>query len=298
MIEYKYYRATKLADISEKLLLHSEGSEQPGLVKILAGGTDLLVQIFEKDRALQNLTAVIDISSLTHALRYIREEQDHIRIGALATHTDIGESPIIAKHIPFLQDACNTVGSPQIRNKGTLGGCICNASPAADPLPPLVVAGTVVVIQGPRKTRKLSIEEFYLGKGAVSLEAGEFVKEFIVQKIPQTMNTAFIKVGRRKALAIARLNVAVAVQVHASGIIEDVRIAPGCIFIKPHRVTSAEDALFGKKAHRRVCAQAGILVGKAMIEETGVRWSTEYKLPAIEGIVEEALLRAMSKEDR
>ncbi|MCB6202280.1 FAD binding domain-containing protein [Extibacter muris] len=291
MFRYNYYRAETLQDVCRVL------AKQKDKVRILAGGTDLLVQIREQDKKWKDLEAVLDITMLDKELRYIKEDGDKIRIGALSTHTDIETSPILQKFCPFLSVASSTVGSPQIRNRGTIGGSICNASPAADPLTPLIAMDAAAVIMGVDGEREILLKDFYLGKGATDLKDGEFVKEFAVNKLQENAVTTFVKLGRRKALAISRMNVSVILCTDETGMITDARISPGCIFIVPDRVTAAEQAVIGYQPSKELFAKAGKAVSDEMIKRTGIRWSTEYKQPVIEGLVEEALLKAAGMED-
>ncbi|MFV0504663.1 MAG: FAD binding domain-containing protein [Lachnospirales bacterium] len=290
MFKYNYYRVKNLQDLSKQLIHYGSKAQ------IIAGGTDLMVQIYEKHKHWKDLECILDISSLRDEMRYIKENDDTICIGALSTHTDIEKSEIINKYLPALAYACETVGSPQIRNLGTVGGSICNASPASDPLTPMIVAGTTVIIQGEAGVRKVDLPAFYFGKSKIDLNAGEFVKEFIVSKLPEEMRTKFVKLGRRKALAISRLNVTAGLTIDTDGKIKEARLSPGCIFIKPDRVTRAEELLIGQTPSKKLFHKSGEIVSEVMIERTGIRWSTEYKKPAVEGIVEEALLRAAGME--
>lgn len=290
MFKYNYRRAESVQDVCTALAEHGDK------IRILAGGTDLMVQIHEKDQKWSHIEQILDITSLEKELRYITADEECIHIGALSTHTDIETSEVIRKFLPFLGEACATVGSPQIRNRGTLGGSICNASPAADPLTPLVAAGAKVVIAGTEGTREVGIKEFYLGKGKVDLEKGEFVKEFTVAKLPENAKTVFVKLGRRKALAISRLNVSIMLCTGEDGVITDAKLSPGCIFSTPDRVEAAEKVLIGEKPSKELFAKAGKAVSEEMIARTGIRWSTEYKQPAVEGIVEEALLKVAGME--
>ncbi len=290
MLKYNYYRVKSLQDLSEQLTNFGNKA------KIIAGGTDIMVQIYENDKKWKDLECLLDISSIKDEMSYIKEDGDKIHIGALSSHTDISKSDIINKYLQPLAKACNSVGSPQIRNMGTVGGSICNASPASDPLPPMILAGTTVVIHGKDGTREVDLQAFYLERGKTDLNAGEFVKEFIVNKIPDEMRSEFVKLGRRKALAISRLNVATGVLLDNDNKIVEARIAPGCIFVNPERVTRAEQLLIGQTPSSELFKKAGKVVAEVMIEKTGVRWSTEYKQPAVEGIIEESLLRTLGME--
>lgn len=290
MFKYNYYRANTIGEVCTQLALQKEK------VRIIAGGTDIMVQIREKEAKWKEIECLLDITSLGRELRYITEAQECIRIGALSTHTDIETSKLIKKFLPFLSEACASVGSPQIRNLGTIGGSICNASVAADPLSPLIAADTQVVIQGVQGAREVDLKSFYTGRGTVDLQEGEFVTEFIVKKLTQGAQTAFIKLGRRKALAISRMNVSAVLGINGQGVITEARIAPGCIFVKPDRVTEVEALLLGNAPSGELFASVGKAVSEEMITRTGIRWSTEYKKPAIEGLVEDALYKAAGME--
>lgn len=283
MFKYDYYRAETPDEVCEVLARYQ------GKARIVAGGTDIMVQIREKDKRWKELECLLDLSFLEDELRYIREEGDQIHIGALTTHTDLERSEVIKRWIPFLGKAASTVGSPQIRNRGTIGGSICNASPAADPLTPLIALDAWTVIRGRDGERVVTLKDFYTGQGKVGLKEDEFVKEFTVRKLPKGTVTGFAKLGRRKALAISRLNVSAALKLDEEGRIDFARIAPGCIFSTPDRVETAENILIGRKPSEELWREAGKAVSEEMIRRTGIRWSMEYKQPAVEAIVEDAL---------
>ena len=289
MFQYNYERAKTIQEVCETLKKYN------GHVGIVAGGTDIMVQIREKDQRWKDMECLLDISYLKKELGYIKEEGQEIHIGALNTHTELENSQIIRKYLPFLSEACSTVGSPQIRNRGTIGGSICNASPAADSLTPLIAADAESIIVGLNGERRTALVDFYIGKGKVDLGEGEFVKGFVVQKFPEGIVTKFGKLGRRKALAISRLNVSVALKIDGAGVITFARMAPGCIFATPDKVKKAEELLVGQKVSEKLFEAAGKIVSQEMIGRTGVRWSTQYKQPAVEGIVEETLIEAAKK---
>ena len=290
MITYNYYRARSLNDIASVLEGYGEDA------RIVAGGTDIMVQLHEKDCRLKDLKCLIDITYLERELRYITENEENIYIGPLATHTDIESSPVIKKNLPFLAKASSEVGSPQIRNRGTIGGAIGNASPASDPLPVLIASDARVRLLGPNGERELLLKELYEGKGKLGLRKGEFIREFIVKKLPEGTRTGFSKLGRRKALAISRLNCAAALTFDAEGRIREARIAPGCIFTIPDRAEEAERLLTGKKPSEELFYEAGRAVSELMTVRTGTRWSTEYKKPVAEEIVFRALAEAACME--
>ena len=290
MIQYKYHRAGSLDDVVKVLC------EYGGKARIVAGGTDIMVQIHEKDKRWKDLQCLLDITYLEKELRYISEDEETVYIGPLSTHRDLEQSGIIREHIPFLGWASATVGSPQIRNRGTLGGSIGNAFPASDPLPALIAADAFLRVLGPEGERTCLLKNFYEGKGSLKLRQGEFIREFIIRKLPQGTKMGFAKLGRRKALAISRLNCAAALTMGAEGRITEARIAPGCIFVLPDRVEKAEQMLIGGKPSEELFARAGAAVSQVMIERTGIRWSTQYKEPVVQEIVLRALCQAAGME--
>ena len=262
----------------------------------IAGGTDIMVQIHEGSKRWAGLEYIIDISHLESELKYIREDEKNLYIGALCTHTELERSELIQKYLPCLGKASSLVGSPQVRNAGTIGGAVCNALPASDPLPALVMADAVAEIVGVDGERQVKLVDLYLDKGALALSEGEMVKGFIVEKLPENTMMGFVKLGRRKALAISRLNASVAMALDADGNINFARVAPGCIFKVPARVESAEAMMIGKKPSLELFQAVGEEVGEEMVRRTGYRWSTEYKKPAVQAIVCDALAEAAGLE--
>lgn len=272
------------------MLLEHGDSARP-----IAGGTDMQVQFHEKSRRWENLRYVVDLSHI-EALRYIRETDTAVEIGAFTTHTQLNTSPLVREAAAFLAAAAGTVGSPQIRNLGTIGGSIGNASPAADPLTPLIALNARAVLTSGEGSREVLVKDLYVKSGVLDLKAGEIITTFLFDKLPAGAKTHFEKLGRRKALAISRMNVSVVVVPDGDGNISDARICPGCVFAVPDRVATAEVLLIGKKPDEALFAQAGKEVAAEMIRRTGVRWSTEYKEPVVEALTQRALLKAVGME--
>ncbi len=264
-------------------------AEYGAKMRILAGGTDLMVQLRENSPRLEEVSMLLDLSGI-EGTSGIEVGEKTIRIGALTTHSQLNYSPEVREHAAFLAVAASTVGSEQIRNVGTVGGNICNASPAADTPSALMALDARLVVKSLRGERSLPLGEAYIKSGVLALEDDEIVSHVEFDRI-DGYSTAFIKVGRRKALAISRMNMAVALLVKG-GLIEDARIAPGCVFATPGRVPQAEEYLKGKAPSLALFESCGDIVSQAMIEKTGVRWSTEYKKPVVEGLTAQALALA------
>ena len=258
-------------------------------VKPYAGGTDLMVQLREHASKLKDVEYLMDVQYLPE-LRGIEVKDDCISIGCMTSHTEVNESPVLREHVPFLSIASSTVGSTQVRNKGTVGGNICNASPAADTLSPFVALNarlTVVSVDG---TREVLVKEAMEKAGKLKFAPNEMATRITIDRL-DGWHTAFIKLGRRKALAISRMNCAVALKLE-DGVIADARIAPGCVFATPDRVEKAEELVKGQKPSVELFEKAGLAVSEEMIARTGIRWSTEYKKPVIEALIQRALCRA------
>ena len=264
-------------------------AEHGAAMRVLAGGTDLMVQLREESKRLENVTMLLDLSAID-GVKDIEVGEKSIRIGALTTHSALNYSPEIRKHVEFLAVAASTVGSEQIRNLGTVGGNICNASPAADTPSALMALDARLIVKSLHGDRSLPLVEAYVKSGVLALEDDEIVAAVEFDRI-DGYSTAFIKVGRRKALAISRMNMAVALLMK-EGVIEDARIAPGCVFATPGRVERAEAFLKGKTPSEELFEACGDIVSQVMIEKTGVRWSTEYKKPVVEALTAQALCRA------
>ncbi len=259
---------------------------------ILAGGTDLLVEM--RQTPLPDDAHILDISGVTE-INSIKEENDQLVLGALVTHQQLAESVAIQKFAPLLAAACCQVGSLQIRNRGTIGGNITNASPCADTVPPLIVLNAEVEILGPQGTRTTAIEEFFDKPYFPRIQKNEVVTRIRFSKLLPRQKSAFFKLGRRKALAISRINMAAVLQVDENNIITEVRLAPGSVFPAWRRVNEAEQFLTGKIASRNNFEEAGKITAEKMIEISGRRWSTPYKEPVTAALVRRTLMLALEQ---
>lgn len=262
-------------------------AKAPGKSCVVAGGTDFMVQVHEKAKRWEGLEYAIDISDLAE-LKGIRVEGDVVHVGAMTNHTEAQFSEVLNAHGKVLSMACGTVGAPQIRNRGTIGGAIGNASPASDPVPALIALEAQAVVVGPKGKRVVPMSEMITRPGKTALADGEIITEVFFKSVAG-MRSTFVKLGRRKALSISRMNVSVVAHQDENGVIDYIRLAPGCVFATPERAGKAEAMLLGKKPDAALLEEAAKAVGDEMVERTGVRWSTEYKQPVIAALVRRAL---------
>lgn len=277
------------ATMSEALGLASEYG-QAG--KLYAGGTDLMVQLRERAGRLAQTTCLIDLGGVGE-LAGIAEENGAVHVGAMTTHAALAASPVLREHAPFLAASASTVGAAQIRNKGTVGGNVANGSPAADTLSALVALDARACIESLRGARQVLLKDLYQGAGEIDLALDEVITRFEFASL-RGWGTAFHKLGRRKALAISRMNMAAALLVE-DGVIVQARLSPGSVFAVPDRVAQAEALLAGQRPGADLFVRAGLAVAEEMVARTGVRWSTEYKRPVAQALARRALEDAYAR---
>lgn len=195
---FAYHRPGTIAELWQLLAESAQG------VKLLAGGTDLLVPV---NKGTELPRVVIDLKRLDLLRSDISAVGGHLRVGALNVLTDLIGDPRIGRHFPALLEAAAAVGSVQIRNRATLVGNICNASPAADTAPALLVFGAVVNILGPRGERSVPLEEFFLGPGLTVLQPAEIVTSIDLPLPPEVNGSAFVRVTRRRGFDLGTVSV-------------------------------------------------------------------------------------------
>jgi xanthine dehydrogenase small subunit len=227
----RYFRPRSLEEALEILAQRAEE------VRPVAGGTDILVRAKDgtADRgALFDLTAVEE-------LRGIEDRDDHVWIGAASTHTEMMRSALVAQAAPALPAACAVIGGPQIRNRGTLGGNLANASPAADTVPPLYAADAVVELASVSQRREVPIAEFFLGPRQSVLARDELI---LGVRVPRRdgVRAAFLRLGQRQAQAISKVSIAVAMSFRG-GRPDFVRVALGAVAPTVIRAPRTEKAL-------------------------------------------------------
>lgn len=280
--EYKF--SNKLDEIKE--ILSHYGPD----AKILAGGTDLILELRRKPKNYPK--TIVDISFLQE-LDGIFENSNHIIIKPLSTHTKICKSDIIKNNAFLLCEAASQVGSLQIRNRGTIGGNIMNAAACADTVPPLIALNAEITLQSKNGIRNFQLSDFFIKPYKTKANPEEILTEIKINNLPKNAKSAFVKLGRRNALSISRLSVAAVLLQDQDGKIIDARIVPGAAFPTWQRVLEAEQMLVGQKPSVELFKAAGTKVSEVMISYTGRRWSTEYKEPVIAALVRRALEKCL-----
>jgi carbon-monoxide dehydrogenase medium subunit/xanthine dehydrogenase FAD-binding subunit len=280
MKSFEYIRCESVEAACAALDTHA------GKARILAGGTDLLLELRRTDAPPAGI--VVDISRVAQ-LRGIWLHEGEIRIGPLTTHAELSRSDVLRSQAGFLAVAAGAIGSPQIRNRGTVGGNIMNAATCADTVPPLVALGARLTLRSVQGERVVNIEDFFERPYKTVARENEVLTLISFRPVPAHARTAFVKLGRRNALSIARLSVAAMIAKDPQGIITEARIVPGAALPVWKRITESETSLIGAKPSALNFAAAGRKASEAMVEMTGRRWSTEYKEPVLAVLVRRAL---------
>ncbi len=232
------YEAPETLDAAVALLTAATGD-----ARVLAGGTDLLVQL-KTDMIDPGL--IVDLKRIAE-MRVIKKSADGFVIGAAVSGAELKEHPELKKHWPGIVEAANLIGSTQIQGRATLGGNLCNASPAADSVPALIAAGATVSIHGPKGRRELAVEDVVLAPRKTALAKGEFVVSFHVPQRAKGMGDAYLRFIPRTEMDIAVVGVGVALTTDASGVITAARVGLGAVAARPLYVKAAGDALVGTK---------------------------------------------------
>lgn len=240
---------------------------------VYAGGTDLLVRLRQNH---QNPSPLVCLERIAE-LQGVHKRGDEVFIGACSTHTSLLADPIIRDNFQVLTKALACLGSPPVRNAGTIGGNICTASPAGDALPPLYILDAELEILSCGSSRRLALKDFICGPGKTRLQQGEILAGVWLNCHPPFTIHHFEKVGQRNALAISLVSLAALLQVSASGVIERVRLAWGSV--APTIVTSAavEAMLTGQPLARKTLENAFPLVRDAISPIDDLRASAGYR---------------------
>ncbi|SKC83158.1 FAD binding domain-containing protein [Maledivibacter halophilus] len=256
---------------------------------LISGGTDLIIQLRKR-----NIFSgvIIDLMGIKE-LDYIREEEKFIKIGSATTLTRISENEIVKKYAPALQRGASRVGSTQIRNRGTIAGNIANSSPCADTVPPLMAMGGLVrVANGKGNIEEKTLDEVIIGSGKNNLKKDEAIIEIVVPKIKKNYNSAFTKLGSRRAVTISKINAAAVIKFnYEREIVEKARVFLGALGAKTFRSQIAEKALINKKPSKQLLTDFSNALTKQVDMAIEGRKSRPYKREAIKGVAHDIYLQ-------
>jgi xanthine dehydrogenase iron-sulfur cluster and FAD-binding subunit A len=275
-----YLRPERLAEALDLLREHA------GQARIVAGGTDVLVEL---SRGVKPATTLIDITALPD-LKYVREEAGTIRLGALATHNDVIASAACLRHALPLAQACWEVGAPQIRTRATVAGNLVTASPANDTITPLLALDAELVLARHGGERVVPLRDFYLGVRRTVLQPDELVREIRFPALSERQRGLFLKLGLRRAQAISVIDAAF-VLTFAGEEVAEARITLGCLAPTIVRARTAEAYLTGKRLDAAVCAEAGRLACQDVRPIDDIRGSAAYRQATLAALIAQGLER-------
>jgi CO/xanthine dehydrogenase FAD-binding subunit len=281
MERFTYVRPQNIRDAVE--LLNQSGFKN----RPLAGSTDLILLLKHKPDLCNR---VVDIS-LIPEMRSITQQDDIVTIGAACPFSDVITSSIIQKTAPILADACKTVGAVQIRNMGTIGGNVANAAACADSLPALVCLDASARVLTPTEEFDWPVTELVLGPNKTRIPAGGLLVSLSFKIPPDGSRGVFLKLGRRNAMAISRLTVAALGRLAPDGKVAEARFVTGSAAPTICRFKDVEESLTGKVPTPELLLTAGKLATDEMTRLSGVRWSSEFKIPALAAMTTRALAR-------
>ncbi|MGD9805202.1 MAG: xanthine dehydrogenase family protein subunit M [Hyphomicrobiaceae bacterium] len=231
------YESPDTLEAAAKLLAES------GDARVLAGGTDLLVQIRAE---VLNPALVVDIKKIAET-RTVKEENGGYRIGAAVPGAELKEHPSLKKVWPGVLEAANLIGSTQVQGRASLGGNLCNGSPAADSVPAMIAAGAVASIVGPNGRRELKVEDIMLAPRKLALQKGEIIASFALPKRLPHSGDAYLRFIPRTEMDIAVVGCGVNLTLDASGTCIAARVGLGAVAARPLLVEDAGKALVGTK---------------------------------------------------
>ncbi|MEM2413977.1 MAG: xanthine dehydrogenase family protein subunit M [Sulfolobales archaeon] len=275
-----YYRP-KTLDEAIRLLREIDNS------RVIAGGTDLLVDM-KTSRV--RVRALVDISSIPD-LRGIEDLGRTIRIGAATRLQELIESNVVSQNLPLLKAAVESMGSWQIRNMATIGGNLCNASPAADTAPPLLAYDAEFVVIGSEGLRVIPSTKFFVGYRKTALNPCEILKEILVKK-SEWSGWSYVKLGRRGGFTLSVVAVAVLAKV-IDGIVYDVRIALNSVAPVPIRAYKAEEVVRGKRVSWSLIEEAANTVAGEVTPIDDVRSTSWYRREMSYQLAKDALAKAL-----
>lgn len=265
-------------------------AERGSRARIIAGGTDLILEI---ERGLRKgIDTLIDVSRIPELDKIVLDEDGTIHLGALVTHNHCAGSKLICDHAYPLARACWEVGSPQIRNRGTISGNLVTASPANDTITPLVALGAVLTLRSVRGERRVPLNAFYTGVRRTVMEPDEMLVDIAFPVMTPNQRGTFVKFALRRAQAISLVNMAVVLTLDGSNghaVVSDAQITLGAVAPTIVHAVEAEQFLVGKRLDDAAMLEAAALTVGAAKPISDVRGSASYRSRMVQVITRRAL---------
>lgn len=279
MVKHDYHRPNTLAEAVDLLSQFNEN------YLVIAGGTDIVPLLSKENKDTSKI--LIDISNINE-LKGIELEGDFIKIGALTTFTQLLNNPLIKKYSNALYEAAYEVGSSQIRNLGTIGGNVVNASVAADSIGPLMCLDAELTFVSSANSRNMTIEEFYKDGRKTELKNGELLSCIRLPIKQDNSVSTFVKLGKRKSLAIMMLGIALMVRCDKD-ICVDSKVVICAVSPFPKRIHSIERLLVDQKIDKNKISECADALSQEVEKMIPTRKSVDYKKESVKGVAKQAL---------
>ena len=282
------YLAPKTID--EALSLLSQYKEK---AKVIAGGTDVVPQL--KRREIKAPQYIVDLKGIP-GLDYIKyDEVGGLTLGALATIHAVETSPIIREKFSILFQAAQSMTSPQVRNRGTIVGNICNAVPSADTATALLTLEAKLKLISQQSERMVNIEDFFTGPNQTVLADEEILQEIQIPSLPPHAKGIYLKLTPRRSMDLAIVGVAVVV-IPEDGLCNDIRIALGAVAPTPIRVKRAEGILKGQRFNEQLMEKAAQTAAEESRPIDDQRASAEYRREMVKVLTRRAMEQAIRSQ--
>jgi carbon-monoxide dehydrogenase medium subunit len=275
------------ASVEEAISLSAKHKEE---AKVIAGGTDLVVQMMRrmaKPQYIINMGAIPDLNYIDY------DGEKGLKIGALTTIAALEKSPEIRQRHPVIAQAASTLGSIAIRNVATVGGNLCNAAPSADMAPPLLGLSATAKIVGPTGEKTVLLEDFFTGPGSTILGTGELLLEIQVPLSPPRTGGVYLKHATRKFMDLAIVGVAAVITLSSDEVCRDVKIVLGAVAPTPIRVQQAENAIKNKMINEEKIQECAMVAAEEASPISDVRASAEYRKEMVKVFTRNAVRRAL-----
>lgn len=280
------YAAPATLDAALALLAKSAGQ-----AKLFAGGTDVLVQLHAD---LIEPTLLVDVKNIPE-LRAITKEGGGFRVGAAVPAMKLLDHEAFRAVWPGVIEGTALIGSIQIKGRATLGGNLCNASPAADSVPAMIAAGAIASIIGPNGARQAAVEDVIIGPGRTSLARGEIVTSFFFPARPPHSGDCYLRLTPRTEMDIAVVGAGVSLTLGNDGRCTAARVSLGAVAPRPLLVAAAANALIGSTVDAAALAKLGAAASAACDPITDKRGTKEYRIKTAAVIVRRAAEKALER---
>lgn len=284
---FEYVRASTVSQVIDLLQKHGDRA------KILAGGQSLIPLMKLR---LADPQLLVDIGRIS-GLSAIQEDGNVLRIGAMARHRELEESPVVRERYPLLADVPPGLGDPEVRNLGTIGGSLAHADPAGDWGTALLAFDAKLLVIGPKGRRAVPVDDFFQDTFSTALEPSELLTEIRIPRATPRSGGAYKKL-KRKTGDFAVVSVSAQVELGPSGAIAAARMGLGAVGPTPIRAKRAEASLSGKAPSPAVYAEAGRLAAEESKPTPDLHGSEAYKRAMVEVLARRALETAVQRAGR